>query len=73
MAESRSEDTGGKISSLSAAAAARRTGRRRRLGNCPRCGRAVTVDEEFIRLYRNVWHLECALESGPPGRGPMSL
>lgn len=37
--------------------------RRRTLGPCAHCARPVTLDEHHLRLYRRVWHTECALAS----------
>lgn len=38
-----------------------RTVRRRTLGTCAHCDRPVHPDEEYVRLHRRAWHLECAL------------
>lgn len=39
--------------------------RRRTLGLCAHCQQPVDVTDEYIRLYRRAWHLECALASEP--------
>jgi hypothetical protein len=44
---------------------ARRPARRRTLGTCAHCHKPVAHDEEYVRLYRRAWHLDCALASEP--------
>lgn len=38
--------------------------RARTLGPCAQCGDPVSHADQFVRLYRRAWHLECALEAG---------
>jgi hypothetical protein len=49
--------------------------RRRTLGLCAHCHEPVDVGDEYVRLYRRAWHLDCALAAReplaaqpPPGR-----
>lgn len=37
--------------------------RRRTLGMCAHCHRPVDFADEYVRLYRRAWHLDCALVS----------
>lgn len=37
--------------------------RQRYLGLCAGCREPVSHDEQFVRLHRQAWHLQCALES----------
>ena len=39
--------------------------RRRTLGRCAHCGTPVDVRDEYVRLYRRAWHLDCALAAEP--------
>lgn len=45
---------------------AARKQRRRTLGSCAHCGEPVDMRDEYVRLYRRAWHLDCALASGEP-------
>ena len=46
-------------------AAARRP-RKRTLGLCAHCRQPVDFGDEYVRLYRRAWHLECALDVAEP-------
>lgn len=35
--------------------------RRRTLGVCAHCRKAVDITDDYVRLYRRAWHLDCAL------------
>lgn len=39
--------------------------RRRTLGTCAHCKQPVDMAQDYIRLYRRAWHLDCALASEP--------
>jgi hypothetical protein len=53
--------------------------RRRTLGLCAHCRQPVDVGDDYVRLYRRAWHLECALAAreplaaSPPGRAARSV
>jgi hypothetical protein len=47
----------------------RDTRRRCTLGPCAHCHEPIAIDDEHVRLYRLVWHLECALAAGTPSAG----
>jgi N-acetyl-anhydromuramyl-L-alanine amidase AmpD len=42
-------------------------GRRRTLGVCAHCRKPVDAEEQYVRLYRRAWHLDCALVSESRG------
>lgn len=39
---------------------------RRTLGLCAHCGQPVEFGEEYVRLHRRAWHLNCALAAERP-------
>jgi hypothetical protein len=45
--------------------AARRP-RKRTLGLCAHCREPVEFGDEYVRLYRRAWHLQCALDVADP-------
>lgn len=38
---------------------------RRTLGRCAHCHQPVALSDDYVRLYRRAWHLDCALAAGP--------
>lgn len=64
-----SERTAGRVPGQAAppGAISARPKRRRTLGRCAHCGTPVEMGEEYVRLHRRAWHLECAL--GAQGTG----
>ncbi|MBA3328591.1 MAG: hypothetical protein H0T43_09860 [Solirubrobacterales bacterium] len=40
--------------------------RTRTLGVCAHCHEPVAFDDQYVRLHRRAWHLQCALDVAEP-------